>query len=40
MLGFLNVLPISVAYWGGLCLSVLALGAMVVYLIAHFEQRG
>lgn len=38
-LAFLDLLPLAVAYWTGLSLAVLAIGAMAVYFVAHHEGR-
>lgn len=38
-LAFLGLLPLAVAYWTGLLLAVLAIGAMGVYFVAHHEER-
>lgn len=38
-LAFLELLPLAVAYWVGLLLALLAIGAMAVYFVAHQEER-
>ena len=36
---FFELLPILVAYWLGLGLGIGAIGAMVIYFVAHQELR-
>jgi len=38
-LTFAHLLPLVIAYWIGLLLAVLAIGAMAVYFVAHHEVR-
>jgi len=38
-LAFLGAIPVAVAYWVGLALGLLAIGAMAVYFVTHRESR-